>query len=84
MRKYTFYASHHGARFTNYLEDYYSSSKASRCIYEVRASSIKQAYYLARQEVWASGPNEPGLLRRHLGGSGPWQSEPRSRTEATR
>lgn len=68
MRTYTLYRSSPGADFTNRVADYYSAPPGSRCRYRVRAKSIKQAYFLAGNGIWAEDPDSVGLIERQVGG----------------
>ena len=67
MKTYEFYSAYPGGDFSTRREDYYGAPKSSRCRYEVRAKSIKQAYFVARKGEWSEGPGDPGLTWRKLG-----------------
>lgn len=66
-REYEFYARHSGAPFTARRGEFYRFPKARRVRYRVRATSLSEAYELARRGSWATGPRKIGLLRRKTG-----------------
>lgn len=74
-REYELYATARGGSLTTRSVCY--SRGTHRWIYRVRAFSVKQAYHLAAQEVWAADDRSVGLLRverdcwHHRGEPGP-------------
>ncbi len=57
---YTFYGLGRGGPFSVKTRAY---DFGYQWIYEVRAASIKQAYYLATAEIFAAGPHAVGVRR---------------------
>lgn len=68
MREYELFSSTGSGRdLTCYSRRYSVSPATTRTVWTVRARSVKQAYYLAGNEMWAEGPEAVGLLRKDEG-----------------
>jgi hypothetical protein len=57
MRKYELYCNQPRGKVKHFSRDY----KTGMFIFEVRASSIKQAYYMCGNLIPSSGPGMPGI-----------------------
>jgi hypothetical protein len=59
QREYVLYATHRGGHFSVYSVNYSRGSHA--WTYHVYAASVRQAYYLASNEIFATGPDAVGV-----------------------